>query len=339
MINFNERLKQQFTGLKISTPEHTDNLHYLYADYVELVALFSNTAYVTPTDILDRLRDSGEQVINEIIEKEADEDDLQDDIFDTANTSKRNDIKEKWIAEIFAVISDRVKIYGETYPFEYSLQKGLILKQQTTHKNELYIFLLISSNLDSFKKVTSFLTSDFEEISYYALQKLFPSAIVKKFGKRSEYNGTAKTKIRALANDMKLHINEYSLQNVADANVQERGLDVIAWFPFSDNCPNIITILGQCACGKDWKSKYHDTKRFESYMKYFRQKPIHAMFIPYALISKNSDTFFCSDDIEKPSLMLERKRIVDLFDNENEFNNLNSKTIVDECIRYVEDIV
>jgi hypothetical protein len=138
---------------------------------------------------------------------------------------------------------------------------------------------------------------------------------------------------------MKLQINEHSLQNVADGNNQERGLDVIAWFPFTDDCPNIITILGQCSCGKDWKSKYHDTKRFETYMKYFRQKPIHAMFIPYALISQNNNWFYCSDDIEKPSLMIERKRIVDLFDNETEFRALHSITIVDECVKCVEDIV
>ena len=163
--------------------------------------------------------------------------------------------------------------------------------------------------------------------------------LVKKFGKKSDYHGNAKAKIRALALDMKLKINEDSLANISDLNNQERGLDIIAWFPFVDNCPNVITILGQCACGKDWPKKYHDTQRFETYMKYFRQKPIHAMFIPYSLISKNSDWFFCSDDIQRNSMIFERKRIVELFNNQNEFNTLNSKQIVDKCINYYEDIV
>ena len=339
MINFNEKLVAQFKGLKVHIPEVAKHLDHLYADYVELVALFSNQTYVTKSDILDRIKDDGETSINELVNVEANEEENTEDLFSDSNTSRRNDIKERWIDNLFKVLEDRLAIFGDNYPFEFSLQKGLILNANIADKKQLYIFLLISSNLDLFNKVASDLTTDFEDISYYILNSFLPTATVKKFGKNSDYNGNAKTKIRALATDMKLEVNENSLSNISDHNNQERGLDVIAWFPFSDNCPNIITILGQCACGKDWSKKYHDTQRFSNYMKYFKQKPIHAMFIPYSLISRNSDWFYCSDDIERNSIMFERKRIVELFNNQNEFDALPSKRIVEECVKYYEDLV
>lgn len=339
MKNFDENLHEQFEGLKVKLPEVAKNLNHLYADYVELVALFSNKIHVTKGDILKRIQGDGESSINDVITIEAESDEIEGDLFDDSNTSRRNDIKERWVDNLFQVLEGRTRIFGDNYPFLYSNQTGLILKEDIKEKQEVYLFLLISSNLDLFNKVASDLTADFEEISFFALKSFLPSAEVRKFGKKTQYEGNAKKKIRSLASEMKLEINEYSLDNISDHNIQERGLDVIAWIPFADNCPNIITILGQCACGKDWPKKYHDTQRFSNYMKYFRQKPIHAMFIPYSLITGNSDWFYRSDDIERNTMMFERKRIVELFNNQAEFDTLPSKKIVERCLDFFEDLV
>jgi hypothetical protein len=339
MKNFEDNLKVQFTGLKVKLPQVAKNLDHLFADYIELIALFSNQAYVTRDDILYRVQEEGESTLNEVIKNEVTDEEDEDDIFEDSSTAKRNDIKERWCDKLFQVLDDRSRIFNTSYPFLYSTQSGLILKEQVDNAQELYIFLLIASNLDLFNKVASYLTTDFEEVSFFVLKNYLQSAQVRRFGKNSQYQGSAITKIKALAKDMKLEINENSLANVSDQNMQERGLDVIAWIPFTDNCPNIITILGQCACGKDWSKKYHDTQRFSNYMKYFRQKPNHAMFIPYSLISRNSDWFYRSDDIERGSLMFERKRIIDLFNNDMEFDQLLSRQIIKKCIKYSEDIV
>ena len=339
MNKFDIKLLEQFTNFKVTKPDHPKHLNHLYADYVELITLFSNQSYITKDTILDRIKDTGETGINEIVLSEANDEINENDLFADSNTSKRNDLKENWVDNLFDVIRDRSSIFKNDYPFDYSENRGLILKENIVDKNELYIFLLISSNLDLFNKVANDLTTDFEDVSYFVLKNFLGKAIVKKFGKRSEYSGKAKEKIKALAIDMKLEINEYSLSNVSEQNLQERGLDIVAWFPFTDYCPNIITILGQCACGKDWPQKYHDTERFATYMRYFRQKPIHAMFIPYSLISRSSDWFYCSDDIQRNTMMFERKRILELFDNNEEFKKLPSKRIVEECVRYSEDII
>ena len=336
MKNFDERLKQQFTKIKIEVPDATKHLIYLYADFVELIALFSNNSYVTETDILDRLKDEGETNILDIISSEAAEDGDDEEIPE----SKKNDLKERWVNELFSLIEDRVAIYNENYPFNYDLKRGFILKDNIQGKQELYLFLLIASNLDSFNKIGSELTKDFELVSFYSLKEFLPAyARVESFGKNTIYTGNAISKIKRLASEMRLDINENSLRNISEKNNQERGLDVVGWLPFKDSCPNIITILGQCTCEKNWPKKYHDTKRFETYMKYFRLKPIHAMFIPYSLIIRNSSWFDRSDDIERNTIMFERKRILELFNEQQAFEVLDSKKIVESCVAYQEDIV
>jgi len=339
MKNFNENLQAQFEGLKIKPPEAAKNLTHLYADYIELVALFSNKVHVTKDEILRKIQRDGESSINDVISHEASGDEIEGDLFGDINTSRRNDIKERWGDDLFQVLEDRTKIFGDNYPFIYSTHTGLILKEKCKEKQKVYLFLLISSNLDLFNKVASDLTADFEEVSFFVLKNFLPSAEVRRFGKKTQYEGNAKEKIRTLAGEMKLEINEHNLENISDRNSQDRGLDVVAWIPFADNCPNIIAVLGQCACGRDWSKKYHDTQRFSTYMRYFRQKPIHAMFIPYSLISGNSDRFCCSDNIERNTMMFERKRMVELFNNPATFDALPSKQIVERCVEYFEDLV
>ena len=325
MKNFSDRFIEQFKDLKVDLPDVAKNMEHLYADYVELVALFSNHSFVTASDILDRIKDSGG------LRKKENQDEV--------TVGEENDKNEGWITYIFQIIEERSNLFSLEYPFAFSTNK-IILKDELTHKQELYLFLLISSNLDLFNKVRSELTSDFETISYYALKNYLPShAILKQFGKKTDYLGNAIKKIKDLAVDLKVEVREHEIANISERNNQERGLDIIGWIPFRDNCPNLITILGQCACGKEWASKHHDTKRFKHYLKFYRLNPFHAIFIPFALISKGGSKFLRSDDIEENTLVFERKRIVDLFNNKSEFDALDSKQIVDKCFIYTEDIV
>jgi hypothetical protein len=336
--NFDDKLIAQFTNLKVGVPDYPKHFEHLYCDYIELVALFSNMDFVTKSDILDRLKDEGENNIVDIVNTEIED---ENHVLESEEISEaqKNDIKEKWIDNLFLILEERATLYGNDYPFNFSFNK-IILKQTLSNKNELYIYLLISSNLDLFKKVRSELTTDFETVSYFSLKNYLPEhAIVKQFGKNSEYSGNAIKKIRDLAYDLKVEIREHEIENISERNNQERGLDVIGWIPFSDSCPNIITILGQCACGKDWPSKHHDTKRYKHYLKFYRLDPYHAIFIPYALIGKGGNKFFRSDDIEDNTLVFERKRIIELFTDFPEFSVLRSKQVVEKCIEYSEDIL
>ncbi len=207
-----------------------------------------------------------------------------------------------------------------------------------TDIQKLYLILLLSSNLNYFGLVEPELTKEFESISFHALKTILPSnGKIKEFGWNSDFKGTAKEKIIELAKDLNVETKEKEIKNILGN--QERGLDLIAWIPFEDRIPNMLTILGQCACGKNWKSKQRETKKFEdTYYQFYRLKPITTLFVPYSL-SQSSDMFFQSDEIDPGTLLFDRKRILENITETSFLKALKSKLIVEECIKFENNIV
>lgn len=299
--NFNDILKPDYTKSEID----------YYADFVELVVLFSNEDGVTFGDIQDRF----------FGEKEYE------------NAEKRDE-DEKFLNQIFHLISERSLLYANDYPFSISENNILTLKSDLTTNNKLYISLLLSSKLNIFKVFKTDLTTDFETVSYDVLKNFLPTnSTVKEFGKNTEYKGNAIEKIKQLANDLGLAINDYELSQIGERNNQERGLDIIGWIQFNDKCGNKVIFLCQCACGKQYESKQHDTRRFEHYLEFYRTKPQHTLFLPYSLINVRAKKFYHSDYIENDFLIFERKRILE-YHNDNAFETTESFKLVTKCIEY-----
>lgn len=336
-MSFEDILIDQFSDFKVKAPDLPKRLHelklpkhltHLFVDYVELIALFSNGSYITRDGLLDRLQDEG---ILEIEDTPENLNEIGSDV------GEQRDNQEAWITDVFRVLEERSLLFAEKYPFAFE-NNNLILKEQLSYKQELYLMLLLSSNLNLFTKVQAKLTSEFEVVSYYVLKAFLPnSAVIKGFGENTEYTGNAKAKITALAQDLKLEIDEYELNRIPNENVKERGLDVIGWIPFADKNPNFIAVLGQCACGKEWFKKQSETKRYEAYLKFYKLTPIHCLFIPYSILEV-SKGFYQSDEIHN-HLIFERSRIVDLFDDQNIFDSLHSKEVVKRAILFEEDIL
>lgn len=325
-MNFDEKLISQFRDFKVGKPNISKHKYHLYSDYIEMLALFTNSC-VTKSDILDRLFDEG-------IELHEDEDNSSDLYSDK---SEKDDKNENWITEIFDLIGYRVSLFAIDYPFETN-RGGIELKNNLSDKNKIYLSLLISSNLNHFKILQPELTTEFETISHQSLKNYMPAnAKVKATGKNTEYSGYAKEKIKKIASEINIDTNDNELSDISDRNVQEEGLDLIAWIPFEDKIPNLITILAQCACGKDWIKKQHETGRYENFFNFYKQQPIHAMYIPYAI--SNNQSFYQSKDINKGRMIFDRKRILEYLSNTDFFSTLKSNTIVDKCIEYEEDIV
>lgn len=159
------------------------------------------------------------------------------------------------------------------------------------------------------------------------------NSTVKEFGKNTEYKGNAIEKIKQLADDLGLAINDYELSQIGERNNQERGLDIIGWIQFNDKCGNKVVFLCQCACGKQYESKQHDTRRFEHYLEFYRTKPQHTLFLPYSLINVRAKKFYHSDYIENDFLIFERKRILE-YHNDNAFETTESFKLVTKCIEY-----
>lgn len=317
VVSFDDKFSaciQNFNN--ISKPDYTKSELNYYADFIELTTLFSNKDGITFGDIQDKF--FGEK--------------------DYENAEKRDE-DEIFLREIFQLISERSILYNNDYPFSYSEDEILTLKANLTTNNKLYISLLLSSKLNIFNVFRADLTTDFETISNAVLRNFLPTnSTVKEFGKNTEYKGNAIEKIKQLADDLDLAIDDYELNQVEERNNQERGLDIIGWLPFSDKCGNKVVFLCQCACGKQYESKQHDTRRFENYLKFYKTNPQHTLFIPYSLINVRAKKFYHSDYIENDYLIFERKRILE-YHNDDAFENSESSKLVAKCIEYGINIV
>jgi hypothetical protein len=329
-MEFKDKLNKQFSTLRVSSLNESKSSQHIYADYVELVAVVYND-YVSKSEILDRLNDNGNKfsVENKSLDGE----------FGSLAT-ERDDIGNGWINLVYEVIKDRVNLFDDKYPFILN-ENGLKLKDDINQHHKQYLLLLLCSSLNFFKDVQDVLTTEFEIISEKVLKNYLPSnASVLPFGNNSAFTGNAREKIRNLGNLLNIHptdIKERDIEQIPIQSSKEEGLDLIGWIPFSDKIPNQLVILVQCGCGKPWFSKRFETSRYENFFSFYRQPPIHSLFIPYSLY-KNDGVFHFSKNIVTPTLIFDRYRLMEYLDNYN-INELNSNEIVDRCIEFEEDIM
>ncbi len=319
-MSFKEKIIEQLGKLDLIPKKHTPNKNHLFADYFELISLFSCDE-VSQNDIIQEYKRE-----NIKIHKLA-----RGDSQIGSLASELDDKEELWADEIFSICNVRDDMLQQKYPFLIT-GKTIKLKDRLSDENKIYILLLLASNLNYFPDFQSFLTSDFEQVSFQSLKKFLPgNSIVKQLGKHSDLNGTAKEKIKELAGFMNIRMDEGEIDNNVQGN-QERGLDLIGWIPFQDKIPNLVSILGQCACGNDWYKKQGETRRYENaYFRFYKNPPIHTMFIPYAL-GKSTTSFFQSDEVD--CFLFERFRIMEYIGDTGFFNELQTKEIIDECIAY-----
>ena len=322
-MSFNEKFDK--LTLHIATRLTPENIKrkYLYhyiCDFIELYTFFYKDR-LTRSEIIDLFDEAGFNLAS-----------LSQEELASLGESEKNDLKESIVNEIFDILTYRKFLNDSVYAFNID-DTAMILKENLSFKQKLYLVLLFASNLSIFSEYQSDITSEFESISYYAIKDFLPQAIVKQFGKNSDYVGNAKTKIKALAGDMNMSIDEPELNKIPNTNMQERGLDIIAWVGFSDKYTNMLTYLIQCAAGKGWIQKFSEVYRYNAYFNFKRLKPNGIMMIPYAL-NINGDYEQSDDIISSEALLLDRLRILEAIKNEEE---LKSKQLI--SITLVEKLV
>ncbi|MBS7332838.1 MAG: hypothetical protein KIG88_04495 [Weeksellaceae bacterium] len=347
-MSFDQKINAFFSRYVLQyKKKYSKHYYYIYADYVELLSLFSNENFVTIDDFLDRMEENlilDKRFLftnedDEDLENETSEEENQNDLDE--NRAELNDLKQRFAESIFRVLSERSSLFGDDYPFLVEHNR-VILKDNTnlTNRNKVYLCLLLCSSLDIFKAFMPYLTTEFEVISYHALRNFMPPhAEVKSFGKNSDYTGLAKEKIEALARDMKIEINTVAFSQISNRNRQEKGLDLIAWIPFDDATPNMLCILCQCACEKEWNGKLAEAGRYNNYYNFHRQKPLSSLFIPYNIVGLNRKDFIRNDEISIDAIIFERKRILNYLENLDFFETLYSYRLVQKCIDYQEPVV
>jgi hypothetical protein len=326
-MNFNEKLEEQFDNLIIECPKVAEYIEHVYADYIELNALFLKEE-ITLADISDKLQD----IKDSNILKTEELDEIENKLVEIASLeAERNDVIAERFHSIFDICKDREKLYSpDEYPFSIH-ENQIKLKDELSEKQKTYILLLLCSNLNYFSTIQHELTVDFELLSYYTLMAYLPEkAIVKSFGKNSGYTGNAINKIKKLAKDIGVEVNERYIGEISPQNVQERGCDIVAWIPFDDKIPNMFIALSQCACGKNWDTKQSDTLFFKGYF-HFEKTPIHIMFIPCAI--SNTGTKFYQHDRILDFLFFDRKRILEQFESFEFLSKLQSFPAIEKSIK------
>lgn len=303
---------------------------HISCDYIELLALVNNNDLLSIEDIKDRFLEDGEIIVPE---NESDEN----------LGSMVAEIDEKWdnkILEWFNSLDTRQNLYNYFYPFIVK-NETIKLRKKLTYKHKLYIFLLLNSNLKYIKQ-TSFLTSDFEELSLTALKKYLPNtAKVHRFGKSlntNRYTGHITEKVNKLAADLKFS-TKYKSHFFATNDNGDGGLDIVSWIPFKndENQNNIQVFLGQCATGKEWSKKQWEPCKMTNYID-FQATPQNIIFIPYD--GRNINREFEEEGHMLKNIYFDRFRILYLIEKEKYLlDNLNSKTVVDNAIEYEESLV
>lgn len=250
------------------------------ADQTELEALFNSSAPI----------DAG--IIDDEHASALDSLDLIED-FSTNWTVKDTEI-DSMSSDLSTEINKRVNLLNDAYPFHLDNSS---VKVKVNSINIFYIFCLILSN-------SKLKAEKGKEAHNQKMARLFERAslkIIKKslgefsnsyhFGFPRDDNSNIKIAMESLksnlnlTHEMNFNALEYNLESLLSQ--KDLGIDQIIWIKRPDNrAHSHLFLLGQCACGQDYKQKYNDIdiRKLEGYFRPFTfVSPIKMMSIPFIL--------------------------------------------------------
>lgn len=225
---------------------------------------------------------------------------------------------------VLEVVTERQTLLGSDYPFD--LQGNSLVLRAGVADDTVYLGLLAIANLPNLNRAPyNKAPVAFEHLSLLAAQQhLGSNAKGWRFGWPREGHEkvltrmeTAVTRLKAMAGE---HPNDWHWRPAPSSNTAERisqmkdcGLDVVAWVPWPDGGPGQLHLLGQCACGDDWKHKLHDLtlKRLNHWMKLPEPEPLRAFFTP-----RHLPLPFFEEVSRDAGLTFDRIRIVQAIDHD-----------------------
>ncbi len=230
---------------------------------------------------------------------------------DQAEVSK----PEETVENIWGNLAARSVRLGASYPLEIESTR---ITRKTTWKNSCaYAFQLLVATQTHYplkrvaKKTWNTLSKQFEILTTYAVAESIcrsginigfprdPKRVPKGFGECLDF-------VCKQIYEPRGTIEKFS------KSTKDEGVDAIAWIPFNDKRPGKVSLLVQCAAGKDWETKLGDLEVdvWKDYID-FHTKPMKAFAFP----------FVCSDMLtwrrlaRKGGIPLDRLRITHLFDS------------------------
>lgn len=194
------------------------------------------------------------------------------------------DEAERTMLDVFSELESRVHGAGQGYP--YRIEGNKILKVKERRKEYLaYIFCLLLSffgwRLTKGAKVNPWLL--FEDLSCLVAEQYLQGEVIK-FGAGARQVRGFRSSITELAE----RIGEgegFYVQRLSQ--IQDDGVDIVAWKNFADKRMSKLVLFGQCAAGKDWKSKLGelDPRSFieQWFQRAFVSKTLRSFFLPHRL--------------------------------------------------------
>ncbi|HFU76341.1 MAG TPA: hypothetical protein ENK66_08865 [Arcobacter sp.] len=303
-------------GTKIESYNGDNNTNHKKCDYIEILALLNNDELYND-DLLSRF-------FSEYSDRDNSPEEEQSEI---------SDKHERELIDLFEILKYRQELYGEDYPFEI-IDNMIKLKENLSHKQKLYIIFLCCANLTTFEKNLQFqLTDEFEHITYCAISQHLPNTFtVKKLGSNSDYTGNTRKKLKDLGRDINLNINNEQIDNIPLSANKEKGVDLIAWYNFTDHIPNTLIFLIQCACGQDTYHKIYEPKRYSTYFNFNKMNPIIALATPKSIVIKPNKIENESEVFMGDTLYFDRLRLMELIVDLECLNNINAFSLADRLI-------
>lgn len=303
---------------------------FLWADYVELMCLCSRNDFISSGNFQAQVQEAADVQADTLHNENHDATD-QD-----ADARMDDKVSARW-----ADIHQRLEARSQNYPgWPFTLERK-VLRSNFDDKNpshRLYAALLIASSLRlCHKQRSNEVTAAFEEIAYHWLRNsLNEHWVVKPFGAHQRlpgaYDGTLLEKLKALAADIHANLakrpEEYDPRDTGDA-----GFDLVAWLDMGDQRGNIPVIFGQCACSPtDWESKQLDVTPAASEAHLTLQHPGSGYcFVPHDL-SAGDNNWQRASHIKR-TVMVDRLRLLNLFNKRTAFDKLPHLPFVDEALR------
>jgi len=311
------------TGLD-TQPRHAYS--FLWADYVELLALCSSDGVFSRSGLQEIAQEGGDLQSEDMIE-DVDPDSTPAEVDDA--------ISKRWDE-----IRTRFEIRQHSFPgWPFRLEGHRLIRAFVPENDEhrLYIALLIASSLRLCPKTREGeVAASLEEITYHLFSKMMPQGWqVRPFGAHQTigigYSGTLLGKLQQLERD----INGKLMKDPADYDPRDTGdggIDVVAWDDLGDHRGHIPVIFAQCGCSpQDWEKKQLEvsTSAIEAHI--VPQHPGAAYYITPHDLSASDIRWERASKITRV-IVLDRLRLLRLAVRHAVFPQLPAMAHVDEVV-------
>ena len=301
---------------------------HLFSDLIELYVLLN-------TRDKDNLSESDiESLINTGVISPEDQtfDDIDEEGFEEVSSAEKSDKAEKRVENVFRLLEYRQGCFGDFYPFK--IQGGEIIRlnssnfMELTDEKKLYVFLLACSRLRSFnghksqaeqKSVIQQWAKYFTELGRIAFQGLLPSwakvdiVDANSNDRRGIFGTNLQEAMRRLGQSDMIAPCGLQPEGIAQLHSSgDAGLDLVGVGNFDDKAISNLIILGQCGAQEtNWPSKTLEGHQIHM-RNYFHIQPAYTNYMLIPLSYRDSNGSFVNSNTLAGTLLLDRKRILDL---------------------------